>query len=188
MCKIKNYAVVWDSCFFVNSFLYGCRYHHAQGSPKVILGLSAYEFWKEKVADGTVNWPKDQTEVADFFKYLRGKDGKDGQDGQSAFEQWKEMIADGSVDNPHDPDKKWSPENNTIQDFWRFLTGASGEDGQTPHVGDNGNWFIGNEDTGIGARGRDGQNGADGKMARTVVMPCPRRSLSVITATGLLTV
>ena len=26
------------------------------------------------------------------------------------------------------------------------------------------------------------------KMARTVVMPCPRRSLSVITATGLLTV
>ena len=131
--------------------------------PKGDTGLSAYEFWKEKVADGTVNWPKDQTEVADFFKYLRGKDGKDGQDGQSAFEQWKEMIADGSVDNPHDPDKKWSPENNTIQDFWRFLTGASGEDGQTPHVGDNGNWFIGNEDTGIGARGRDGQNGADGK-------------------------
>ena len=131
--------------------------------PKGDTGLSAYEFWKEKVADGTVNWPKDQTEVADFFKYLRGKDGKDGQDVQSAFEQWKEMIADGSVDNPHDPDKKWSPENNTIQDFWRFLTGASGEDGQTPHVGDNGNWFIGNEDTGIGARGRDGQNGADGK-------------------------
>ena len=131
--------------------------------PKGDTGLSAYEFWKEKVADGTVNWPKDQTEVADFFKYLKGKDGKDGQDGQSAFEQWKEMIADGSVDNPHDPDKKWSPENNTIQDFWRFLTGASGEDGQTPHVGDNGNWFIGNEDTGIGARGRDGQNGADGK-------------------------
>jgi len=131
--------------------------------PKGDTGLSAYEFWKEKVADGTVNWPKDQTEVADFFKYLKGKDGKDGQNGQSAFEQWKEMIADGSVDNPHDPDKKWSPENNTIQDFWRFLTGASGEDGQTPHVGDNGNWFIGNEDTGIGARGRDGQNGADGK-------------------------
>ena len=131
--------------------------------PKGDTGLSAYEFWKEKVADGTVNWPKDQTEVADFFKYLKGKDGKDGQDGQSAFEQWKEIIADGSVDNPHDPDKKWSPENNTIQDFWRFLTGASGEDGQTPHVGDNGNWFIGNEDTGIGARGRDGQNGADGK-------------------------
>ena len=50
--------------------------------PKGDTGLSAYEFWKEKVADGTVNWPKDQTEVADFFKFLKGKDGKDGKDGQ----------------------------------------------------------------------------------------------------------
>ena len=49
--------------------------------PKGDTGLSAYEFWKEKVADGTVDWPKDQTEVADFFKYLKGNDGKDGKDG-----------------------------------------------------------------------------------------------------------
>ena len=131
--------------------------------PKGDTGLSAYEFWKEKVADGTVNWPKDQTEVADFFKFLKGKDGKDGKDGQSAFEQWKDMIASGSVDDPHNPGEKWPSENNTVQDFWRFLTGASGEDGQTPHIGDNGNWFIGKEDTGIGARGRDGQDGKDGK-------------------------
>lgn len=131
--------------------------------PKGDTGLSAYEFWKEKVADGTVNWPKDQTEVADFFKFLKGKDGKDGKDGQSAFEQWKDMIAGGSVDDPHNPGEKWPSENNTVQDFWRFLTGASGEDGQTPHIGDNGNWFIGKEDTGIGARGRDGQDGKDGK-------------------------
>ena len=97
--------------------------------PKGDTGLSAYEFWKEKVADGTVNWPKDQTEVADFFKFLKGKDGKDGKDGQSAFEQWKDMIASGSVDDPHNPGEKWPSENNTVQDFWRFLTGASGEDG-----------------------------------------------------------
>ena len=45
--------------------------------PKGDTGLSAYEFWKEKVADGTVDWPKDRTEVADFFKYLKGNDGKD---------------------------------------------------------------------------------------------------------------
>ena len=51
-----------------------------------------------RVPDGTVDWPKDQTEVADFFKYLKGNDGKDGKDGKSAFDQWKDMIADGSVD------------------------------------------------------------------------------------------
>ena len=53
--------------------------------PKGDTGLSAYEFWMEKVADGTIDWPKDQTGVADFFKYLKGKDGNDGKDGQSAF-------------------------------------------------------------------------------------------------------
>lgn len=93
--------------------------------PKGDTGLSAYEFWKEKVADGTVDWPKDQTEVADFFKYLKGNDGKDGKDGKSAFDQWKDMIADGSVDNPHNPGSKWPAGNNTVQDFWDFLTGRS---------------------------------------------------------------
>ena len=31
--------------------------------------------------------------------------------------------------------------------------GASGEDGITPHIGDNGNWWIGTEDTGVSAYG-----------------------------------
>ena len=130
--------------------------------PKGDTGLSAYEFWKEKVADGTVDWPKDQTEVADFFKYLKGNDGKDG---KSAFDQWKDMIADGSVDNPHNPGSKWPAGNNTVQDFWYFLTGATGESGQTPHIGDNGQWFVGNEDTGIAAQGEAGKDGANGKDA-----------------------
>ena len=133
--------------------------------PKGDTGLSAYEFWMEKVADGTIDWPKDQTGVADFFKYLKGKDGNDGKDGQSAFEQWKDMIVDGSVDDPHNPGNKWPAGNNTVQDFWRFLTGASGENGQVPHIGDNGHWFIGNEDTGVSARGRDGKDGSDGRDA-----------------------
>lgn len=130
--------------------------------PKGDTGLSAYEFWKEKVADGTVDWPKDRTEVADFFKYLKGNDGKDG---KSAFDQWKDMIADGSVDNPHNPGSKWPAGNNTVQDFWYFLTGATGESGQTPHIGDNGHWFVGNEDTGIAAQGEAGKDGANGKDA-----------------------
>ncbi|MDO4790747.1 MAG: hypothetical protein Q3998_07290, partial [Porphyromonas sp.] len=49
--------------------------------PKGDTGLSAFEFWKEKVADGTINWPKDQVGVADYFKFLKGKDGKNGENG-----------------------------------------------------------------------------------------------------------
>lgn len=31
--------------------------------------------------------------------------------------------------------------------------GAAGQDGVTPHIGDNGNWYIGNTDTGVSATG-----------------------------------
>ena len=33
----------------------------------------------------------------------------------------------------------------------------------TPHIGDNGNWFIGDTDTGVAAKGEKGDKGADGK-------------------------
>lgn len=38
-----------------------------------------------------------------------------------------------------------------------------GKDGQTPHIGDNGNWWIGDVDTGVKARGEDGGPGSDGE-------------------------
>ena len=49
--------------------------------------------------------------------------------------------------------------------------GADGQDGITPTIGDNGNWYIGDTDTGkpsrgkIGPAGADGTTGADGKSA-----------------------
>lgn len=36
------------------------------------------------------------------------------------------------------------------------LKGEKGDDGITPHIGDNGNWFIGTTDTGVNAQGEDG--------------------------------
>ena len=46
--------------------------------------------------------------------------------------------------------------------------GNAGADGVTPHIGDNGNWYISSTDTGkpsrgaAGAKGSDGANGKDG--------------------------
>lgn len=37
--------------------------------------------------------------------------------------------------------------------------GADGNDGLTPHIGDNGNWWIGTTDTGIKAQGEPGASG-----------------------------
>ncbi len=42
------------------------------------------------------------------------------------------------------------------------INGLDGKDGMTPHIGANGNWWIGNTDTGIKAEGKDGAPGKDG--------------------------
>lgn len=44
-------------------------------------------------------------------------------------------------------------------------TGAAGKDGAdgvTPHIGENGNWWIGNTDTGVSAKGKKGDVGPQG--------------------------
>ena len=41
--------------------------------------------------------------------------------------------------------------------------GATGADGITPTIGDNGNWYLGDTDTGKPSRGETGPAGADGK-------------------------
>lgn len=56
----------------------------------------------------------------------------------------------------------------TGEEEWRDLVlledlrGEPGADGTTPHIGDNGNWWIGDTDTGRPSRG---EPGADGKTA-----------------------
>ena len=36
-----------------------------------------------------------------------------------------------------------------------IIKGAAGTDGTTPHIGENGNWYIGSTDTGVKAAGTD---------------------------------
>ena len=40
--------------------------------------------------------------------------------------------------------------------------GPKGENGYTPYIGDNGNWWINGEDTGKPSRGMQGQIGYQG--------------------------
>lgn len=138
--------------------------------PEGPAGKSAYEIWVNGVMDGTIDWPLDQTDVNNFFLFLKGKDGKDGVNGvdgvngKSAYELWKEEVAKG-IDNPHNPGTEWPKDQTDINDFWDYLTGADGKDGSTPKIGENGNWWINGTDTGIPAKGKDGADGRDGRDA-----------------------
>lgn len=139
--------------------------------PKGDNGLSAYEVWKDAVNDGSIDWSKDETALPDYFRYLKGKDGAKGDKGdkgdsgtagKSAYEVWKEFIASGEVEDPHNPGQKWDKNKNTVQDFWIFLTGKKGENGKIPYIGSNGNWWIGDVDTKVPARGEKGDTGTNG--------------------------
>lgn len=47
--------------------------------------------------------------------------------------------------------------------------GGAGADGVTPHIGSNGNWYIGSTDTGKPSRGATGAKGSDGTDGKTPI-------------------
>ena len=49
--------------------------------------------------------------------------------------------------------------------------GKDGTDGKTPYVGDNGNWYIGADDTGKPSRGAKGEKGEKGEKGDTGATP-----------------
>lgn len=48
--------------------------------------------------------------------------------------------------------------------------GPAGENGVTPHIGTNGNWYIGSTDTGVSAKGIRGDNGLDGNGIKSAIL------------------
>ena len=77
--------------------------------------------------------------VPHSVEILDGKDGTNGKDGSPG--------ADGAPGAKGDPGKD----------------GTNGVDGVTPHIGDNGHWYLGSTDTGVKAQGADGQACAPGE-------------------------
>lgn len=79
------------------------------------------------------------------------------------FSQAEARLRDIAAHPPIPGDGVWQ--------LWNSDTGAyedselplpSGVDGVTPHIGDNGNWYLGDEDTGVAAKGAKGDTGAQG--------------------------
>ena len=58
--------------------------------------------------------------------------------------------------------------------------GDDGDDGITPHIGENGNWYIGLTNTGVKAQGEDGAPGADGREVEIAVLEDPFLGYNVI--------
>lgn len=125
----------------------------------------------------------------EWLESIRGEQGLPGQDGRdivlratSEFIQWQydgetswnnlismDLLVGPKGDNGkevsfrvNDAVLQWQHVGDTL---WNNLfdlsifNGETGENGVTPHIGGNGNWFIGTSDTGVKALG---ENGIDG--------------------------
>lgn len=124
-------------------------------SPPGETGLNAYQVWVDAVKRGVIVW-NEGTDLPNYLKYIKGEEGK------SAYAIWSDWVKEGNVDDPHNSNRKWSADKTSKKDFYRYLTGAKGDDGLTPFVNQKGNWQIGDKDTGIPARGIDGDKGDKG--------------------------
>lgn len=91
-----------------------------------------------RVSENTLQWRYVGDEIwlnLYDLSVLKGLDGKDGINGKDG--------ADG-------------------KDGTNGQNGSDGADGNTPFIGENGNWWIGETDTGVKAAGIDGTDGIDG--------------------------
>lgn len=142
---------------------------HGPKGPKGPDGASDYDLWKQEVEAGRIEWDKEELALTDFFKFLKGNDGQDGtngtdgKDGKSAYELWKEkVLSEEGVENPHNKGNKWSKDETSVPDFWRYLTGGTGEVGQVPQIKEDENgvpyWYVG-DDKIRKATGEDGDPG-----------------------------
>jgi hypothetical protein len=86
--------------------------------------------------------------------------GPRGERGKSAYEIWLDLGNEGTEQefleslkgqDGHTPVKG--------EDYFDGQDGAPGADGITPHIGVNGNWHLGETDTGVKAEGKDGKDG-----------------------------
>ena len=106
-----------------------------------------------RVSENTLQWRYVGDEVwlnLYDLSVLKGLDGRDGADGKDGI-NGKDGIdgKDGAAG----------------KDGTNGQNGSDGEDGKTPFIGENGNWWIGEIDTGVkavGTDGIDGTNGVDG--------------------------
>lgn len=97
-----------------------------------------------RVSENTLQWRYTGDEIwLNLYDLtaLKGADGRDGADGKDG------INGKDGVDGKDGADG---------------LNGADGKDGNTPFIGENGNWWIDTNDTGVKAEGKDGSAGEKG--------------------------
>ncbi len=112
------------------------------------------------IEDGSLYVRKTNETEAQNLGVVKGNDGSAGLAGTNATITGVSASVDSNVGTPSVTVSMGGTESARTFNFdFKNLKGASGTngvDGTTPHIGDNGNWFIGTTDTGVSASGSGG--------------------------------
>ena len=123
------------------------------------MGLRVADGYIQYSADGGSTWAN-----LIAMAELKGADGTPGKDGHSpvvtATKSGKATTI--SVDGAAIATVEDGADGAPGKDGADGKPGAAGADGVTPHIGDNGNWYLGATDTGKPSRGATGAPGKDG--------------------------
>ena len=106
----------------------------------------------------------------------QGADGQDGKDGADGITPQLRIGSDNIWEISYDGRQTWTSLNvkATGDKGDTGTAGKDGTDGLAPYIGTNGNWWLGDTDTGVrasvkgdkGSPGRSGATGADGKSGK----------------------
>ncbi len=154
-------------------------------------GTNGKEIELQIAADGkTLQWRYvGDTDWANLFDLstLKGADGTNGTNGDEielrkgethiewkykteADTAWRELVSLDSLKGDKGDKGDVGEKGDKGDKGDTGATGANGVDGVTPHIGENGNWWIGNTDTGVKAAGDDGEDGVDGVTVVSMVI------------------
>lgn len=120
-----------------------------------------------QVLQAALNAEKNSAEAKDVADGLRndaangkfnGKDGAKGDKGETGITPQLKIGEDNLWHVSYDNGATWV----SLGVKATGAAGKDGEDGLTPHIGENGNWWVGNTDTGVSAKGDRGDPGAKG--------------------------
>lgn len=73
-----------------------------------------------------------------------------------------------------------------LPDVYTIPEGTQGKDGITPTIGENGNWFLGETDTGKPSRGATGPQGPKGETGAVDITALSQSEYTAASAAGSL--
>lgn len=157
--------IPWTSGLELSDFF---RYLKGKDGRDGSQGLSAFEQWQALAHSGSLldpktgeAWERTHDSEAHFWYFLsgrngergangeRGQDGSAGANGKSAYELWREELqrryrSDKPMRDPK-TGEVWALQDDSLDDFFRYLSGRDGRDGKN------------------GVDGKDGRTGSDGR-------------------------